>query len=97
MFWKKKQIIPPKIITKKTLEEVGNDKSPDQLPYFRVMGKQLLLYLKSPIGAKEVRFKLPLRPTDIVLISTRCRGNKDFWEREIVRSLNRHWGKYGLS
>ena len=98
MKWFKKKIVPPKIIDKpKTLEEVSMEISADNPPYFRIIGKQLLLYLKSPIGVKEVRYKLPLRPVDIVLISTRCRGNRDFWEQEMIRSLRRHWDKYELS
>ena len=102
MFWKKllkkKKIIPPKIIERKTLEEVSLDGVLGDIYYFRLeMGlkeKELVLYAKTPIGYNTTKYKLPLRCIDITKISTRVGGNKDFWERLMIEALKRHWRKY---
>jgi len=99
MFWKKKfkiTVVPKKL---KTLQEVANDGKVGDVYYFRIEKglkneDELVLYAKTPIGYNTSKYKLPLSPTFITLISTKCKGNRKFWEEEIVRSLNNHWRKY---
>jgi len=97
MFWKKKKIEIPFIKKPKTLQEVAQEGKVGDVYYFRIeQGKieELVLYAKTPIGYNTTRYKLPLSPTFITKISTRVKGNRKFWEQEIVKSLNRHWDKY---
>ena len=70
LFNKKKITLPFK--KKLTLKEVGLMKRFSEPPYFRVLDDELILYLKSPIGVKEKKFKLPLRQFEITFISTKC-------------------------
>ena len=103
MFWKKKLI--PLIIKKKeskTLEQVANETKVGDTYYFRIeMGlkriEEVVLYAKTPIGYNTVTFELPLRCTAIQRISTKCSGNRKFWEEEMLRALNLHWSKYAVS
>ena len=94
MFWKKKlkEIIIPK--KQKTLNEVAEEGKVGDVYYFRIELDELVLYAKTPIGYNTSKYKLPLSPTYITKISTRVKGNRKFWEKEIIKSLNRHWEKY---
>ena len=100
MFWKnwlkKKKIVLPFIKKPKTLAEVAEDGKVGDTYYFRIEKglknkDELVLYAKTPIGYNTTRYKLPLSPTFITKISTRCKGNRRFWEQEMLRSLNNHW------
>lgn len=101
MFWKKllkKQKITVPFKKKPTIEEIGLTKLFSEPPYFRMLKKnELTLYLKSPVGIKERLFKLPLRPFEIMVISTAVGGNKKFWINEMTEALLRHWGKFEVS
>ena len=96
MFWRKKKLIPF-VKKQKTLEEVAYDGRVGDVYYFRIEIDELVLYAKTPIGYNTSRYKLPLRCINITKISTRCKGNKKFWEKEMILALRRHWEKYELS
>lgn len=103
--WKKKKIKEAKewndsflpFKKPKTLEEVAQDGKVGDTYYFRIeQGKveELVLYAKTPIGYNTTRYKLPLSPTFITKISTKCNGNKSFWEKEMIKALRNHWRKF---
>ena len=105
MFWKKKEIILPKIQPKvSTLEEIAVLFDSPKAPYFRVFGDTLMLWYKKGFGQAKKDYKLPLHTNQICYISNVCKGKliesgkwdiaKRTFEKEIVLALNRFWGKY---
>ena len=101
--FKKKEIVLPFKREVLTLEELGN-KMDVHPPYFRIRDDKLFLYKKSPIGAVEEIYKLPLRMVNISHISHICQIKlkelnmwdmaKKVFEKEIIIALHRFWNKF---